>query len=86
MSSVNTAPCPPRSGGYLSCNVTTITAVLSATTFSASGAALVHKVCATTPAATQKLARRPSSYGAQLRPLQSRAGAARKRPDTEGDP
>ena len=39
MSSVNTAPCPPRSSGSLSCNVTTITAVLSAMTFSASGAA-----------------------------------------------
>ena len=39
MSSVNTAPCPPCSSGSLSCNVTTITAVLSAMTFSASGAA-----------------------------------------------
>ena len=39
MSSVNTAPCPPRSSGSLSCNVTTITAVISAMTFSASGAA-----------------------------------------------
>src|SRR5712675_3348817 len=34
-----TAPCTPRSSGSLSCNVTTITAVLSAMTFSASGAA-----------------------------------------------
>src|SRR5258707_6964138 len=33
------ATCPPRSSGSLSCNATTITAVLSATTFSASGAA-----------------------------------------------
>jgi MFS family permease len=39
MSSVNTAPCPPRSSGFLSCNVTTVTAVISAMTFSASGAA-----------------------------------------------
>ena len=39
MSSVNTASCPPRSSGSLSCNVTTITAVISAMTFSASGAA-----------------------------------------------
>jgi MFS family permease len=39
MSSVNTAPCPPRSSGSLSCNVTTVTAVISAMTFSASGAA-----------------------------------------------
>ena len=39
MSSINTAPCPPRSSGFLSCNVTTITTVLSAITFSASGTA-----------------------------------------------
>jgi hypothetical protein len=39
MSSVNTAPCPRRSSGFLSCNVTTVTAVISAMTFSASGAA-----------------------------------------------
>src|SRR5258706_11040047 len=36
---VNMASCPPRSSGSLSCNVTTITAVISAMTFSASGAA-----------------------------------------------
>jgi hypothetical protein len=39
MSGVNTAPCPPRSSGSLSCNATTVTAVISAMTFSASGAA-----------------------------------------------
>src|ERR1700726_261616 len=39
MSSVNAAPCPPRSSASLSCNFTTITAVISAMTFSASGAA-----------------------------------------------
>jgi hypothetical protein len=39
MSSVNTAPCPPRSSGSLSCYVTTATAVAAAITFSASGAA-----------------------------------------------
>ena len=39
MSSVKTAPCPPGSSGSLSCNVTTVTAVLAAMTFSASGAA-----------------------------------------------
>src|SRR5258707_6442845 len=33
------ATCPPRSSGSLSCNATTITAVISAMTFSASGAA-----------------------------------------------
>ena len=36
---VNMATCPPRSSGSLSCNATTITAVISAMTFSASGAA-----------------------------------------------
>ncbi len=39
MSSVNTAPCPPRSSGSLSCYFTTATAVAAAITFSASGAA-----------------------------------------------
>src|ERR1700730_3704754 len=39
MSSVNTAPCRPRSSGSLSCNVTTIAAVVAAIAFSASGAA-----------------------------------------------
>src|SRR5438105_4003708 len=36
---VNMATCPPHSSESLSCNVTTITAVISAMTFSANGAA-----------------------------------------------
>src|ERR1700730_8504238 len=41
------------------------------------GAALVQRVCATTPAATQKLARRPSTNGAELRgmPEPGRSGS-----------
>src|SRR5258707_3836502 len=39
MGSVNTATCSARSSGSLSCNVTTIVAVIAAMTFSASGAA-----------------------------------------------
>src|SRR5258708_24904533 len=50
------------------------------------GAALVTKVRATTPAATQKLARRPSTNGARLRGMQelgrwgSRAAGDRRAP------
>jgi MFS family permease len=39
MSRVNMAPFAPRSSGFLSCNVTTIAAAISAMTFAASGAA-----------------------------------------------
>src|ERR1700694_365516 len=39
MSSINTSPSLPRSSGSLSCYVTTVTAVVTAITFSASGAA-----------------------------------------------